>query len=1065
MAIIHSFTNSEVFMALYGYSHGLMVIVMIMTSYFLASQIRLFYTFYDMLDEIRVKLEEISILYDHQFVKQNPILDSNTIQQKLTFDFVKKFNDRIFDQIIDIVNKYRDDINSRTQRMFKQDQNDLSVEQALQQQPQLASCKTSKDTTTTNNNNDNMNKIITTHSLQTVKRKEKELQPQTDMCTIEFEHLIIPPHVGNTKAERQGTQVTQHPDLEEVESNSATVMGSTPAGVSDAENDTECKTKITVLKPASLHIVRQGLSSAATPLTSPFTGSRDEMIMQTINSNDHDQDHNHTSKNSQHNTCPHNHNTTHNNNNNNNNNDNIGGSSKCNPVSEMPLRTSRAAAISVSTPSQSATEILGTADLMHCDLDDKKKNKDQIEHDLEYVQDKVDQARNWLKITSNRSSGNSVFALKQNYSKAAAGQSVVVFGKKNDTLIKKCCNCMMIISRFISILFDLKSLVWAVASHLFDTVTDFGLIYEWGILYKMQQDDENFLGGKKTVDIGALFFCSLFVVIYYRIGSAFQVYRLNHSFSDAIYQFLFDFFIIKLVYINLVKMHSYKPLEMVKIMRGIEGSHESAYQAILSLVFLIKTNFGDIEQQSIIAIISLIFSLLSLISRFIAFDYYYLIPNARSKFKCGKIIHFLFRSVEVVFSVLLFSLFWTQVGGLYVGILIALSLYVPYKIYKTKGYLSTEFLKVFLISDIASPTMLNDYNLQKTVYGYMKPACKKWCRIFFDIEKLFVFRLVICGIIICTTYGSLDTTGSINHDIINNLILAQIGMPFLLLGLKWLIVKKYVIHDAWTLSDKEGELVFNPLNFMSRNKTNEMLFCKYMRVASVFDIDKNNTTQGYCAIKSKKISEIADNVLEALILADDINCYDIVERWYNKVHPHRKHETDNFETYLTKKVGWNEERMMKQLRKFCTKPDSFILVGKKLGLIDFSHAIVEKAYGSNLLHTMCYRARLNVVKWMFREHMVTNENISAVDKNNNTALHCVILGILNLNKRRFEECSYEEKTIFDILINNGINESIKCQPDKNMYGNIKKEVTAKELVKEVTGTAELYDKLRKRGLK
>ena len=60
---------------------------------------------------------------------------------------------------------------------------------------------------------------------------------------------------------------------------------------------------------------------------------------------------------------------------------------------------------------------------------------------------------------------------------------------------------------------------------------------------------------------------------------------------DTLLQFVFDFYLLKLIYANIVKMHSYKPLDIIQIYRGIEGSHESAYQAILTMVFLIQTNF------------------------------------------------------------------------------------------------------------------------------------------------------------------------------------------------------------------------------------------------------------------------------------------------------------------------------------------------------------------------------------------------------------------------------------------------------------------------------------------
>ena len=111
-----------------------------------------------------------------------------------------------------------------------------------------------------------------------------------------------------------------------------------------------------------------------------------------------------------------------------------------------------------------------------------------------------------------------------------------------------------------------------VVTHFFDTATDIGLLYEWGVLYKKQQRAHK--EGKKfyeNVDMGFFFFFSLAVILYYRIGSAVHVHKLTKSFQSAIMQFIFDYYILRLLYVNLVKMHKYKPMEMVKIIRGMEG--------------------------------------------------------------------------------------------------------------------------------------------------------------------------------------------------------------------------------------------------------------------------------------------------------------------------------------------------------------------------------------------------------------------------------------------------------------------------------------------------------------
>ena len=132
-------------------------------------------------------------------------------------------------------------------------------------------------------------------------------------------------------------------------------------------------------------------------------------------------------------------------------------------------------------------------------------------------------------------------------------------------------------------------------------------------------------------------------------------------------------------------MHSYNPLKIVRIFRGIEGSHEFAHQAILTTLFLIKTNFHNVS--SVVPLVSLIFSLWSLASRFINLDEPFLNDRADSvgikwsiikenglihaikkELNVWYVCHSLFRIFEAIFSVVMLSLFWTQLGGLIFGI-------------------------------------------------------------------------------------------------------------------------------------------------------------------------------------------------------------------------------------------------------------------------------------------------------------------------------------------------------------------------------------------------------------
>ena len=236
------------------------------------------------------------------------------------------------------------------------------------------------------------------------------------------------------------------------------------------------------------------------------------------------------------------------------------------------------------------------------------------------------------------------------------------------------------IKSYFKILWDLRSLLIAVIAHFFDTASDIALILEWYILQQKQSNDKNYLKG---VDMTALFYCSLSVLVYYRIESMLEVYRFSQSPKDAILQFFFDFYLIKAIYVNIYRMHSYKALSFVKIIRSLEGSTESTFQAILALVFLIKTDWNEVNDTT--ALISLVTSLYSLISRLQFQDSSFLKQSAKESnlefedifsCKCAWIckinpdfINFsLFRTIDTLTTMFGIALFWHILGGFWVVI-------------------------------------------------------------------------------------------------------------------------------------------------------------------------------------------------------------------------------------------------------------------------------------------------------------------------------------------------------------------------------------------------------------
>ena len=184
--------------------------------------------------------------------------------------------------------------------------------------------------------------------------------------------------------------------------------------------------------------------------------------------------------------------------------------------------------------------------------------------------------------------------------------------------------------KFLGVLWDIRKIMFMAFNHVFDTASDIALAIEWYILYKKQLNDATFLS-EYNIDMTTMLFCCISIILYYRISSSWEIYKFTHSFMDVFLQFLFDFYLIKLIYVNVFKMKSYSPMKILKLMRSIEGQNESGFQAITTMVFLMKTNFGEFTQGSgILPILSFTFSFWSLTSRFIFLDFDDLKPNAQT---------------------------------------------------------------------------------------------------------------------------------------------------------------------------------------------------------------------------------------------------------------------------------------------------------------------------------------------------------------------------------------------------------------------------------------------------
>ena len=206
-----------------------------------------------------------------------------------------------------------------------------------------------------------------------------------------------------------------------------------------------------------------------------------------------------------------------------------------------------------------------------------------------------------------------------------------------------------------------------------DTASDYGLLVQWYHLMIAQQSNPETV--EPNLDMLAMFVAAASFLGLYRLYSAYKIYQMTRSCSDFIYQFIFDFGLLKAMYVNVVKMHSFELLEFTKAFRSMEGMTESFPQAVLALVFLLKTE----NNNNFIAWFSFILSMYSIISRVMTADnpcfidtWKELNMTATNIIKCNwwfavnycYLFRLLYRVCDVGGSVLLHALCWYVFGAL-----------------------------------------------------------------------------------------------------------------------------------------------------------------------------------------------------------------------------------------------------------------------------------------------------------------------------------------------------------------------------------------------------------------
>ena len=183
------------------------------------------------------------------------------------------------------------------------------------------------------------------------------------------------------------------------------------------------------------------------------------------------------------------------------------------------------------------------------------------------------------------------------------------------------------IKTYVIIGWKFKSMYGSLFTQLFDQVSDVSVILQ---LYYLSNDENDHVTTCYHMNTYYLFISSLFIFLFYRFLSSFLIYRLL---SDSNSPFLYKIFLTILQFFDLsfiitlkinYKFQNITPCNPQRYITNLEAIFEAAPQFIVQLYFILtlnmKENSFDYTNTNLVVIISLVFSLMSIVSKKLAQD-------------------------------------------------------------------------------------------------------------------------------------------------------------------------------------------------------------------------------------------------------------------------------------------------------------------------------------------------------------------------------------------------------------------------------------------------------------
>ena len=167
-------------------------------------------------------------------------------------------------------------------------------------------------------------------------------------------------------------------------------------------------------------------------------------------------------------------------------------------------------------------------------------------------------------------------------------------------------------------------------THIFDQITDIAVAVQFYYLARDKSaNDYAQCGG---LNMWYLFILTILSMLIYRIFSSYLIYQFTHkSLTHLIFQLL-DIELFRALYINYLANKT-EPCDPQRFITAIEASLESAPQALIQMIYLVKTNSFN---SSIIVLVSFLSSVWSIITKLVSDDKSVVVEKAkRANFQIG----------------------------------------------------------------------------------------------------------------------------------------------------------------------------------------------------------------------------------------------------------------------------------------------------------------------------------------------------------------------------------------------------------------------------------------------